>query len=118
MALAISTTEAEYVAAGRACQHALWMKQAIKDYDIHYEDILVFCDNKGAIDLSKNPVHHSRTKHIKIRHHSLRDNVQKENILMEKVTSEDNIADILTKPLKRETFNYLRLGLEMLRHEE
>ncbi|GJY44614.1 hypothetical protein Tco_0432827 [Tanacetum coccineum] len=96
-ALAISTTEAEYVAAGRACQQALWMRQAIKDYDTHYEDVPVLCDNKGAIDLRKNPVHHSRTKHIEIRYHSLRDNVQKGNILMEKVTSEDNIADIPTK---------------------
>ncbi|GJS60259.1 hypothetical protein Tco_0655043 [Tanacetum coccineum] len=58
-ALAISTTEAEYVTAGRACQQALWMKQAIKDYDIYCKDVLVLCDNKGAIDLSKNPVHHS-----------------------------------------------------------
>ncbi|GJV26051.1 hypothetical protein Tco_1378746 [Tanacetum coccineum] len=62
-----------------------------------------------AIDLSKNPVQHSRTKHIEIRHHFLRDNVQKGNISIEKVSSEDNIADILTKPLKREPFNYLRL---------
>ncbi|GJS87329.1 hypothetical protein Tco_0769965 [Tanacetum coccineum] len=108
MALAISTTKSEYVAAGRACQQALWMKQAIKDYDNHCEYILVLCDNKGAIDLSKNPVHHSRTKHIEIRYHSLRDNVQKGNILMEKIASKDNIADSLTKPLKRETFNYLR----------
>ncbi|GKB74253.1 hypothetical protein Tco_0935665 [Tanacetum coccineum] len=109
--LAISTTKAEYVAAGRACQQALWMNQVIKDYDIHCEDVFVLCNYKGSIDLCKNPVHHSRTKHIEIRHHSLRDNVQKGNILKEKVASEDNIADILTKPLKRETFNYLRLGL-------
>ncbi|GJZ37302.1 hypothetical protein Tco_0583493 [Tanacetum coccineum] len=85
-ALAISTTEAEYVSARKA-----W-----------------------AIDLSKNPVQHSRTKHIEIRHHFLRDNVQKGNISIEKVSSEDNIADILTKPLKREPFNYLRLGLGMM----
>ncbi|GJT80951.1 retrovirus-related pol polyprotein from transposon TNT 1-94 [Tanacetum coccineum] len=71
-------------------------------------------DVEGAIDLSKNPVQHSRTKHIEIRHHFLRDNVQKGNISIEKVSSEDNIADILTKPLKREPFNYLRLGLGMM----
>ncbi|GJW29912.1 retrovirus-related pol polyprotein from transposon TNT 1-94 [Tanacetum coccineum] len=110
-ALAISTTEAEYVSAGKACQQALWMKQALIDYGVRLDDILIMCDNKGAIDLSKNPVQHSRTKHIEIRHHFLRDNVQKGNISIEKVTSEDNIADILTKPLKREPFNYLRLGL-------
>nr|GEW03035.1 copia protein [Tanacetum cinerariifolium] len=54
-ALAISTTEAEYVSAKKACQQALWMKQALVDYDIDLDDILVLCDNKGAIDLSKNP---------------------------------------------------------------
>jgi uncharacterized membrane protein YciS (DUF1049 family) len=109
--LAISTTEAEYVSAGKACQQALWMKQALVDYGIQLKDISILCDNKGAIDLSKNPVQHSRTKHIEIRHHFLRDNIQKGNISIEKVSSEDNIADILTKPLKPEPFNLLRLGL-------
>ncbi|GJW93544.1 retrovirus-related pol polyprotein from transposon TNT 1-94 [Tanacetum coccineum] len=113
-ALAISTTEAEYVSARKACQQALWMKQALVDYGVRLDDIPIMCDNKGAIDLSKNPVQHSRTKHIEIRHHFLRDNVQKGNISIEKVSSEDNIADILTKPLKREPFNYLRLGLGMM----
>ncbi|GKC19167.1 copia protein [Tanacetum coccineum] len=115
-ALAISTTEAEYVSAGKACQQALWMKQALIDYDVQLDDVPIMCDNKGAIDLSKNPVQYSRTKHIEIRHHFLRDNVQKGHILIEKVPSVDNIADILTKPLKRELFNYLRLGLGMMEH--
>ncbi|GKE05536.1 hypothetical protein Tco_1397554 [Tanacetum coccineum] len=113
-ALAISTIEAEYVSTGKVCQQALWMKQPLIDYDIRLDNIPIMCDNKGAIDLSKNPVQHSRTKHIEIRHHFLRDNVQKGNISIEKVASEDNIADIFTKPLKREVFNYLRLGLGMM----
>ncbi|GJV33902.1 hypothetical protein Tco_1394302 [Tanacetum coccineum] len=104
----------ELVSAGKACQQALWMKQALIDYGIRLDDVPIMCDNKGAIDLSKNPVQHSRTKHIEIRHHFLRDNVQKGNISIEKVASEDNIADIFTKPLKREVFNYLRLGLGMM----
>ncbi|GJY34716.1 retrovirus-related pol polyprotein from transposon TNT 1-94 [Tanacetum coccineum] len=54
-ALAISTTEAEYVSAGKACQQALWMKQALIDYDIRLDDVPIMCDNKGAIDLSKKP---------------------------------------------------------------
>ncbi|GJW37012.1 hypothetical protein Tco_0059932 [Tanacetum coccineum] len=113
-ALAISTTKAEYVSAEKACQQALWMKQALIDYDICLDDVSIMCDNKGAIDLSKNPVQHSRTKHIEIRHHFLRDNVQKGNISIEKVASKDNITDIFTKPLKREVFNYLILGLGMM----
>ncbi|GJU02338.1 hypothetical protein Tco_1112676 [Tanacetum coccineum] len=114
MALAITTTEAEYVFTGKECQQALCMKQALIDYDIRLDDVPIMCDNKGAIDLSKNPVQHSRTKHIEIRHHFLHDNVQKGNISIEKVASEDNIADILIKHLKREVFNYLRLGLGIM----
>ena len=74
------------------------------------------CDNKSAIDLSKNPVLHARTKHIEIRHHFLRDNVQKGNIVLEKVDTTENVADIFTKPLKKETFNKLRLGLGMIEY--
>ncbi|GJR58763.1 hypothetical protein Tco_1500925 [Tanacetum coccineum] len=115
-ALAISTTEAEYVSVGKAYQQALWMKQALIDYDVRLDDVPIMCDNKDAIDLSKNPVQHSRTKHIEICQHFLCDNVQKGHISIEKVSSIDNIADILTKPLKRESFNYLRLGLGMMEH--
>ncbi|GKA77829.1 hypothetical protein Tco_0784366 [Tanacetum coccineum] len=115
-ALAISTTEAEYVSVGKACQQELWMKQALIDYDVRLEDVPIMCENKGVIDLSKNPVQHSRTKHIEIRHHFLHDNVQKGHISIEKVSSVDNIADILTKTLKSESFNYLCLVLGMMEH--
>nr|GEV79949.1 retrovirus-related Pol polyprotein from transposon TNT 1-94 [Tanacetum cinerariifolium] len=100
--LAISTTEAEYVSAKKACQQALWMKQALIDYDVRLNDVSIMCDNKGAIDLSKNPMQHSRTKHIEIRHHFLCDNVQKGHISIKEVSSVENIVDILTKPLKCE----------------
>ncbi|GKB68166.1 hypothetical protein Tco_0929578 [Tanacetum coccineum] len=113
-ALAISTTEAKYVSVGKACQQELWMKQALVDCGISLDDIPIMCDNKGATYLSKKPVQNSRTKHIEIRHHFLLDNVQKGNICIENVSSEDNIADILPKPLKREPFNYLRLDLGMM----
>ncbi|GJW80200.1 hypothetical protein Tco_0144175 [Tanacetum coccineum] len=76
IALAISTTKAEYVSTEKTCQQALSMKQTLIDYGIRLNDIPIMYDNKGAIDLSKNPVQHSRTKHIEIRHHFLRDNVQ------------------------------------------
>nr|GEW08460.1 copia protein [Tanacetum cinerariifolium]GEY02240.1 copia protein [Tanacetum cinerariifolium] len=114
--LGISTTKAEYVSAGKACQQALWMKQALINYDVRLDDVPIMRDNKGAIDLSKNPMQHSRTKHIEIRHLFLRDNVQKGHISIKKAPSVDNIAEILTKPLKRQSFNYLRLGLGMMEH--
>nr|GEV83592.1 retrovirus-related Pol polyprotein from transposon TNT 1-94 [Tanacetum cinerariifolium] len=113
-ALAISTFKAEYVSARKACQQTLWMKQALVEYGIILDDIPVLCDNKGAIDLRKNPVLYSRTKHIEIRHHFLYDNVQKGNISIKKVSTEDNIVDILNKSLKQEPFNLLRLGLGLM----
>ncbi|GJX37586.1 retrovirus-related pol polyprotein from transposon TNT 1-94 [Tanacetum coccineum] len=115
-ALVISTIEDEYVSARKVCQQALWMKQVLIDYDVRLDDVPIMCDNKGAIDLSKNPVQHSRTKRIEIHYHFLRDNVQKGHISIKKVVSVDNVIDILTKPLKRESFNYLRLGLGMMEH--
>nr|GEU42080.1 copia protein [Tanacetum cinerariifolium] len=115
-ALSIFMTDAEYVSARKACQQALWMKQALINYDIRFDDVLIMCDNKGAIDHSKNLMQHSRTKHIDIRHHFLRDNVQKGHISIKKVSSVDNITDILTKPFKHESFNYLRLGLGIIEH--
>nr|GEV79732.1 copia protein [Tanacetum cinerariifolium] len=72
-ALAISTTEAKYVSAKKACQQALWMKQALNDYDICLDNVSIMCDNKGAIDLSKNPIQHSRTFWVKGQDPELRD---------------------------------------------
>ena len=72
------------------------------------------CDNTSAIDIAKNPVHHSRTKHIDIRHHFLRDHVEKKNIKLTHCRTEDQIADIFTKELPRETFVHLRLLLGLI----
>ena len=69
------------------------------------------CDNTSVINLSKNLVHHSRTKHIDIRHHFLRDNVLKGDITLEFISTDKQVADILTKPLKEDTFVNLRRKL-------
>ncbi|GJS53381.1 copia protein [Tanacetum coccineum] len=87
-----------------------------KDEECESVDSTKYRGMIGTIDLSKNPAQHSQTKHIEIHHHFLRDNVQKGHIAIENVPSVDNIFDILTKPLKRESFNYLRLGLGMMEH--
>ena len=111
--VSLSTTEAEYIASSLACAQVLWMKQTLSDYGISYSSSQIFCDNTSAINLSKNPVQHSRTKHIDIRHHFLRDHVLKGDITLEFISTEKQIADILTKPLKEETFVNLRRELEI-----
>jgi hypothetical protein len=71
--VALSTTEAEYVAAGVCCAQLLSMSQTLSDFGCHFDAIHLLCDNESAIKLANNPVQHSRTKHIDIRHHFLRD---------------------------------------------
>ncbi|CAL0320016.1 unnamed protein product [Lupinus luteus] len=90
------------------------MKQQLKDFGITLEKIPIKCDNTSAINLSKNPVLHSRTKHIEIRHHFLRDHVQKGDCVLEFVETSKQLADIFTKPLPRDTFYTLRRELGIL----
>ncbi|KEH19440.1 Ty1/Copia-like polyprotein/retrotransposon, putative [Medicago truncatula] len=75
--IALSTTEAEYVSAANCCSQVLWIKNQLEDFSIRYTNIPVFCDNTNAINLSKNPIQHSRSKHIEIKHHFIRDHVNK-----------------------------------------
>ena len=86
--VALSTTEAEYIATCSCCAQALWMKQTLSDYNINLQKNHIKCDNTNAINLSKNPIQHSRTKHIEIRNHFLRDHIQKEDIALEFISTE------------------------------
>nr|KYP53784.1 Copia protein [Cajanus cajan] len=81
--VALSTIEAEYIAAGSCCAQILWMKQQLKYYGTELNKIPLRYDNTSAINLTKNPILHSRTKHIEIRHHFLRDHVQKNDCIVE-----------------------------------
>ncbi|WCJ44342.1 Retrovirus-related Pol polyprotein from transposon RE1 [Euphorbia peplus] len=111
--VALSTAEAEYVAAGSCVSQMLWIKQQIADYGVIPGTITIYCDNKSAIDLSKNPIQHSRMKHVHIRHHFLRDHVLKKDIIITHVSSEENLADMFTKPLAGMAFSNLREGIGM-----
>ncbi|GMI86883.1 cysteine-rich RLK (RECEPTOR-like protein kinase) 8 [Hibiscus trionum] len=114
--VALSTTEAEYISLGSCCAQVLWMEQQLLDYGIKVETIPLKCDNTSAICLTKNPIQHSRTKHIEIRHHFIRDHVLKEDVVIEYVDTLNQLADIFTKPLDKERFWSLRreLGLTSL----
>lgn len=109
-----STTEAEYIAAGSCCTQILWMKQQLADYDIKVTKCPIYCDNTSAISVSQNPVMHSKTKHIDIRYHFLKDHVEKGNIYLEYISTDNQLADILTKSLDATRFAKLRGELGML----
>ena len=114
VSVALSTAEAEYVAAGSCCAQILWMKQQLVDYGLMLDHIPIRCDNTSAINLTKNPVQHSRTKHIEIRHHFIRDHVQKGDVVIEFVDTSKQLADIFTKPLNKESFYFIRNELGVL----
>ena len=73
--IALSTAEAEYVSAASCCSQLLWVKYQLEDYSRFEQNIPVFCDNTSAINLTKNPIQHSKAKHIEIRYHFIRDYV-------------------------------------------
>ena len=87
------------------------MKQTLADYEIVLESFSVFCDNTSAINISKNPVQHSRTKHIDIRYHFIRDLVESNILILEFVETEKQLADIFTKALDFVKFEFLGKSL-------
>jgi len=106
--VALSSTEAEYVGAASCCSQILWMKQTLKDFGLSYGRVPLYIDNMFTISLAKNPVMHSRTKHIDIRFHFLRDSYEKGEIEVIHVPTQQQTADILTKPLEQTKFARLR----------
>ena len=83
------------------------------DYGIHIDHITIKCDNTSAINLNKNLIQYSRTKHINIRHHYLHDHVQIGDISLEFVYTNNQLADIFAKPLNEERLNFIRHELSM-----
>nr|XP_043625487.1 uncharacterized mitochondrial protein AtMg00810-like [Erigeron canadensis] len=115
--VSISTAEAEYVSAASCCAQMLWMKHQLVDYDLEYSKIPIMCDNTSAIAITHNPVQHSKTKHIDIRYHFIRHHVMKGDIELYFIPTDDQLADIFTKPLDETRFKLLVSKLGMLNGE-
>ncbi|KAJ9542453.1 hypothetical protein OSB04_028959 [Centaurea solstitialis] len=111
--ISLSTAEAEYVAAACCCSQVLWMKTQLADFGYTMQRIPIYCDSKSAIQITANPVQHSRTKHIDIRYHFIKDHVEKGNVELYFVESDYQLADLFTKPFdeKRHFFLLSKLGM-------
>jgi len=90
------------------------MKQQLNGFGVNLDHIPLKCDNISAINLTKNYVMHSRTKHIEIRHHFLRDHVLKGDCRIEFIDSEHQLVDIFSKSLARDRFFFIRNELGIL----
>ncbi|GKA96498.1 retrovirus-related pol polyprotein from transposon TNT 1-94, partial [Tanacetum coccineum] len=104
---AISSTEAEYIALSGCCSQILWMRSQLTGYGFQFNKIPLYCDNKSAIALCCNNVQHSRAKHIDIRYHFIKEQVENGIVELYFIRTEYQLADIFTKPLPRERFNFL-----------
>jgi hypothetical protein len=113
--ISLSTVEEEYIASTTCCTQVLWMKQTLTNIQVEYDEpIPIYCYNTSAINISKNPMMHSKMKHIPIKYHFLREQVAEKNIRVEYVGRKEQVVDIFTKPLRRESFEYLRQRLGVI----
>ena len=90
------------------------MKHTLLDFNLNFMNVPIMCDNTSAINLTKNPIQHSRTKHIEIRHHFIRELVHNKEVHLAYVPTKEQLADIFTKALPREQFEILREKLNIL----
>ncbi|KAJ9566434.1 hypothetical protein OSB04_002400 [Centaurea solstitialis] len=109
--VSLSTAEAEYVAAACCCSQVLWMKTQLADFGYTMQRIPIYCDSKSAIQITANPVQHSRTKHIDIRYHFIKDHVEKGNVELYFVESDYQLADLFTKPFDEKRHFFLLSNL-------
>ena len=103
--IALSTLEAEYISLSHATRHIIWHQMMVRE--LGFEPDRPFNlnnDNRGAIALTRDPQFHGQSKHIDIRHHFLRELIERGNLKIQHIRSEDNIADIFTKPLAETLF--------------
>nr|GEU77962.1 retrovirus-related Pol polyprotein from transposon TNT 1-94 [Tanacetum cinerariifolium] len=116
----LSTAEVEYVSLSACCAQVLWIRTQLTDYGFHYNKIPIYCDSKSAIAISCNPVQHSRTKHITVRYHFIKEHVKKGMIELYFVKTDYQLANIFTKALTVDRFNYLvrLLGMRSLSPQE
>ncbi|GJW29616.1 putative ribonuclease H-like domain-containing protein [Tanacetum coccineum] len=109
-----TTREAEYVATANCCRQVLWIQNQMLDYGFNFMNTKIYIDNESTICIVKNPVYHSKTKHIAIRHHFIRDAYEKKLIQVLKIYTDDNVADLLTKASDVSRFQFLVVTIKMI----
>ena len=112
--ISLYTAEAEYIAASSCCTQLLWMQKLFHDYGICQEHLTICCDNTSAINISKNQVQHSKTKHIKIRHHFIQELVKDGTLTLEFIHTDDQKANLFTKALDSKYFKFLHQNIGVI----
>nr|GEZ49342.1 hypothetical protein [Tanacetum cinerariifolium] len=116
----MSSVEIDYVSLSACCAQVLWLRTQLTDYGFHFDKIPMYCDSKAAIAISCNLVHNFCTKHIDVRYHIIKEQVEKGIVELFFVGTEYQLADLFTRALSEDMFNYLvtRLSMRCLTPEE
>ena len=112
--MALSAAEGEYIFASDASREAIWLRKLLSDlFDSILELVVIHCDNQSCIKLSENPVFHDRSKDIEMRYHYVCDMVQRRAVSLQYIPTDEQTANVLTKPLSKMKFKYFldKLGL-------
>ena len=113
--MALSTVEAAYAVACSSSCEAVWISKLLSDIiDLQLDVTCIHCDNQSCVKLSENLVFHDKSKHIEIKYHYIRDMVQRGAVKLQYVAMEEQIVDVLMKPLGRVKFEYFREKLGVL----
>ena len=113
--VALSTAEAKYMAATHCAKQVIWYRSLLTEVGLPLPSTsTIFSDNQAAVSIVHHPEHHARTKHINIAHHFLQDLVQDAVLNLVYITSEDNLADIFTKPLPKKVHQDLMYEIGIL----
>ena len=112
--ISLSTAEVEYIVANSCCTQLLWMQKLLLSYGIYQEHLTIYCDNTSAINISKNLVQHSQTKHIEIRHHFIQELVEDGTLTLKFIHTDNQKADLLTKPLDSKCFEFLHQNIGVI----
>jgi len=115
--ISLSIAKTEYIAAGRCYTQLLWVQKLLFDYGIHQEHLTIYCDNTSAINISKNHVQHLQTKHIEIQHHFIQELVEDGTLTLEFIHTDDQKADLFTKPLDSKQFEFLHQNIGVISME-
>jgi hypothetical protein len=116
--IALSTAEAEYIVACSASYEAIWLRKLLTGlFDLEMEATTILTDNQSCIQMTENPILHDRSKHIEIRYHYIRDMVQRGALKLKYVSTDEQVVDVLTKPLSRVKFEHFRDKLVIVRKD-
>ena len=98
--VALNMTEAEYIVACSTNCEEIWLQKLMSGlFDMELDTTMILCDNQSCIKMTENPVFHDKSKHIEIQYFYIRDMVQKGAIKLQYVSTDEQVVDVLTKPL-------------------